>query len=106
MVILGTLKILMDPEEKIWRNNGNYGNMGNMVFTHFIKKAMENIVNTGNIGTSLLWLVEKKYKKISERNPYFVRGVKKCPPMLANTTTCGSCKLPGPTILTPLDYDF
>ena len=48
MVILGTLKILMDPDEQICWNNGNYGNIGNMVFTHFflMKKAMENIFNT------------------------------------------------------------
>ena len=37
MVIFGTLKILMDPDEQIWWNNGNYGNIGNMVFTHFFQ---------------------------------------------------------------------
>ena len=35
LVILGTLKILMEPDEEIWWNNGNYGNMGNMDFTIF-----------------------------------------------------------------------
>ena len=35
MVILGTLKILMDPDEQICWNNGNYGNIGNMVFIFF-----------------------------------------------------------------------
>ena len=35
LVILGTLKILVDPDEQICWNNGNYGNIGNMVFTIF-----------------------------------------------------------------------
>ena len=77
---MGTLNILMDPDKSIWWNNGNYGNIGNMVFSIFLKQRRPwNIDNNGN---------QCKEKKRERRK-------KKC--VLTMASYAGACCFTGRT---------